>query len=126
MSDIAPWQNPKTNPHKDRPAVYKTAVEPEMRSWLRAWWPALVWAAVIFTMSTDTFSAVHTAAFFDPILRWLKPDITAHQLILFNHDIRKAAHFAEYFVFALLLYRGIRGARSGWQWSWSLAAWFAL
>jgi VanZ family protein len=114
MPDIVPWQNPRTDPN---PYARLGAA-------LRVWGPALLWAAFIFVMSTDAFSAQHTASFFDPILKWLKPDITRHQLMLANHYIRKTAHFTEYFVFCLLLYRGVRGARIGWHWRWGLTAWF--
>jgi len=38
--------------------------------------------------------------------------------------IRKSAHFAEYFVFCLLIYRGVRAGRIGWRWTWGLAALF--
>jgi VanZ family protein len=92
--------------------------------WLRAWWPALVWAVLIFTMSTDAFSAQHTASFFWPIGHWFKPDVTAHQFEIIHHYIRKTAHFSEYFVFCLLLYRGLRGARTGWRWTWGMTALF--
>ena len=127
MSDIVPWQNPKTSPKPIERVAAKTSEA--VRSvgkytWLWAWWPALLWAAFIFVMSTDAFSAQHTASFFDPILKWLKPDITRHQLMLANHYIRKTAHFSEYFVFCVLLYRGVRGPREGWRWTWGLAAWF--
>jgi VanZ family protein len=123
VSEIQPWQNPRTDP---RPAakVVKGILEPHARRWLRAWWPALLWAAIIFIMSTDTFSAYHTAWFFNPILRWFKPNLTAAQFERIHHYIRKTAHFTEYFVFCLLLYRGIRGARIGWRWSWGLTALF--
>src|SRR5215471_11773591 len=124
MSDIVPWQNPKTDPHEQRLPRYEPVVDSGGRNWLAAWWPALLWAAFIFLMSTDSFSAQHTATFFDPILRWLKPDITRHQLMLANHYIRKTAHFTEYFVFCVLLYRGVRGMRAGWRWTWGLTAWF--
>jgi len=73
-------------------------------------------------MSTDTFSAQHTASFFEAILRWLYPSMTARQFLIIHHYIRKFAHFAEYFVFCLLLYRGVRGVRTGWRWSWGLTA----
>jgi VanZ family protein len=36
--------------------------------------------------------------------------------------IRKTAHFAEYFVFSLLLFRGVRGKNRGWQWRWAIYA----
>jgi len=92
--------------------------------WLLAWWPALLWAAVIFSMSTDTFSSEHTGLVIEPILRWFYPAITIEQFELIHHLIRKSAHFTEYFIFALLLFRGIRGARLGWRWSWGLLALF--
>jgi VanZ family protein len=118
LSDIQPWQNPQTNPNKPSAATSYLL----KRSWLRAWWPALVWAAFIFTMSTDTFSSEHTATLFEPLLRWLHPSFTKHQLHVIHFYIRKSAHFTEYFVFCLLLYRGVRGMRQGWRWTWGLAA----
>lgn len=84
----------------------------------------MLWAVVIFIMSTDSFSAEHTASFFLAIFRWIKPDLTAHQFLIIHHYIRKSAHFTEYFIFCLLLYRGIRGAHAGWRWSWGLTAFF--
>jgi VanZ family protein len=36
--------------------------------------------------------------------------------------VRKSAHFAEYFIFSVLLLRGVRGERGGWQLRWALAA----
>ena len=93
-------------------------------AWLRTWWPAFLWAAVIFIMSTDAFSAQHTASFFEPILRWFIPSLTHAQFYVIHHYIRKSAHVTEYFIFCLLLYRGIRGSRVGWRWSWGLTALF--
>lgn len=119
MSD-QPWRNPRPAPQL--PEVQPRLARLLLPGWLRTWWPALLWAAVIFTMSTDSFSAQHTASFFEAILRWLYPSMTAHQFMVIHHYIRKSAHFTEYFVFCLLLYRGIRGARSGWRWTWGLAA----
>lgn len=93
-----------------------------MNAFLRNWWPALVWAGVIFTLSTDSFSAAHTASFFDPIFKRLIPSLTHHQLAQLNHAIRKCAHFTEYFVFYLFLFRGFRRGQHGWRWTWALAA----
>lgn len=95
-----------------------------MRPWIRAWWPALVWAAVIFSFSTDTFSADHTASLFEPLVRWLWPSLSPEQFAHVHHMIRKSAHFTEYFVFCLLLFRGVRGASRGWRWAWAITALF--
>jgi VanZ family protein len=122
LSDIQPWRNPRPAP--DLPQVQPRLTQLLTPRWLRAWWPALLWAAFIFVMSTDTFSAEHTAWFFDPLIRWLAPALTAAQVDLVHHYIRKSAHFTEYFVFCTLLYRGIRGTRIGWRWSWGLTALF--
>ena len=87
-----------------------------------AWLPALCWAAVIFSLSTDTFSAEHTGSVLRPILFWLIPSLTEAGFIQAHFFVRKSAHFAEYFVFCLLLYRGIHGARRGWRWTWAATA----
>jgi VanZ family protein len=118
-----PWRNP-------RPAPRLSEVRPRIRELpviksLAAWWPALLWAAVIFFMSTDTFSAEHTGSIIEPILRWIYPAITSEQFETVHFFTRKCAHFTEYFVFALLLFRGIRRGRPGWRWSWGLLALFA-
>jgi VanZ family protein len=81
-----------------------------------------VWSGVIFTMSTDTFSAEHTKWFFEPVLRWLIPGLAQSQYDHIHHLIRKCAHFGEYFVYFLLLYRAVRGRHSGWRWSWGSVA----
>ena len=93
-------------------------------AWLRAWWPALLWACIIFTLSTDTFSSEHTANVLSLVARWLFPHLTAHQFNFIHHLIRKSAHFTEYFIFCLLLYRGFRGGHEGWRWSWGISALF--
>jgi VanZ family protein len=117
---MQPWRNPRPAPHL--PEMQPRLTHALIPGWLRAWWPAAVWAVFIFTMSTDPFSARHTASFFWPIVHWFKPDVTAHQFEVIHHYIRKTAHFTEYFVFCTLLYRGIRGLREGWRWTWALAA----
>jgi len=61
---------------------------------------------------------------FEPILRWLVPSLTEDQFSTIHHFVRKSAHVTEYFVFCLLLYRGVRGDRKGWRWTWGLGALF--
>jgi VanZ family protein len=88
----------------------------------RTWWPALLWAILIFLLSTDEFSAEHTGSFLYPIFHWIIPSLTIEQFQPIHHLIRKTAHFTEYFVFCVLLFRGARGSRTGWRWTWALAA----
>jgi VanZ family protein len=89
-----------------------------------AWLPALCWAAVIFSLSTDAFSAEHTGRLLRPILFGLMPHLTEQGFLAIHIFVRKAAHFTEYFIFCLLLYRGIRAGQRGWRWSWALTALF--
>jgi VanZ family protein len=50
--------------------------------------------------------------------------MTKAQFHAIHYLIRKSAHFSEYFIFCLLIYRAMRGARKGWRWTWGLAALF--
>ena len=115
-----PWRNPRPAP--TLPEVQPRLASSLIPSWLRAWWPAFLWAGWIFVMSTDLFSAEHTGGIVEPLLRWLLPHLTHHQIAYIHHIIRKCAHFTEYFIFCVLLFRGVRGARKGWHWSWGLTA----
>jgi VanZ family protein len=115
-----PWRNPRPAPQLAE--IQARIRPPRAWNWLRAWWPAIVWACVIFSMSTDTFSSEHTASVLEPILRWLIPSLTDERFDLIHHLIRKSAHFSEYFVFCLFLYRGVRAGRKGWRWTWGIAA----
>jgi VanZ family protein len=115
-----PWRNPRPAPSL---AEMQARMEPPHAwSWLRTWWPALAWAAVIFVLSTDSFSSEKTATFLDPVLRWLMPSMSKELFRVLHHFIRKSAHFTEYFIFCLLIYRGVRSGRTGWRWSWGLEA----
>jgi len=73
---------------------------------LGEWIPVVVWAALIFTLSTSAFSAANTARIIDPMLRLLLPGITAASVDVCHMLIRKAAHFTEYGVLFWLLVRG--------------------
>ena len=120
MAENQSWRNPRPAP--SLPEIKSRLQQTREWSWLRAWWPAIAWAAVIFTLSTDTFSAEHTAWILEPILRKLMPWITRDTFDAIHFFIRKSAHFSEYFVFCVLLYRGVRRGRIGWRWTWGVAA----
>jgi len=120
--DPQPWRNPRPAPSLSE--IRAKTPAPQGLGWLWAWWPAVLWSGVIFAMSTDTFSAEHTKWFFDPVMRRLVPGLAQSQYDYIHHIIRKCAHFSEYFVYFLFLYRAVRGRGSGWRWIWGLSALF--
>jgi VanZ family protein len=122
VAEPQPWRNPRPAPNLAE--IRAKTPWPRGLAWLWAWWPAIVWAGVIFMMSTDTFSAEHTGSVLAPILRWLWPGIAEHQFHAIHYFIRKSAHFTEYFIFCLLIYRAVRGGRTGWRWTWGFEALF--
>lgn len=71
----------------------------------------MAWAGVIWTLSSGWFTGELTGSFLLPILAALFPDATAGQLRAMHQGIRKLAHFTEYLVLSLLLYRALRGER---------------
>jgi VanZ family protein len=122
VADPQPWRNP--HPAPNLAEIRSKTPMPRVLVWLWAWWPAIAWAGVIFLLSTDIFSAQHTASILEAILRRIWPGVTAHQFAVIHYLVRKSAHFSEYFVFFLLLYRAVRGGRRGWRWTWGIAALF--
>ena len=89
--------------------------------WLRYWGPAIVWATLTWILSTASFSAASTSRFIIPVLHWLLPQASPETLGILHGVIRKSAHFVEYFIFSLLVLRGVCGGRAGWKLSWALA-----
>ena len=117
-----PWRNPRPAPSLDE-VRYRVPPQFMISDWLRAWWPALLWSALIFTASTDSLSAEHTGHYFIPWMHWLFPAINADAIDFAHHILRKAAHVVEYFIFFLLVYRGVRGGRRGFHWPSAIIAW---
>ncbi len=86
---------------------------------LRYWVPVVLWVGFTFVMSTGAFSSENTSLIIVPVLKFLFPHITPHQLVVVHGIIRKMAHLTEYFVLSLLLFRAFRGdsqERHGWKW----------
>jgi hypothetical protein len=54
------WRNPRPAPNLAE--IRARTPAPRTLVWLWAWWPAILWAIVIFVMSTDTFSAEDRAS----------------------------------------------------------------
>jgi VanZ family protein len=81
-----------------------------------------VWAAVIFTFSTDTFSGERTEGVVIGILHTLLPRAQESTLLTLHDFIRKCAHVGEYFVFGALLFHAIKTPGRGWQLRWAFLA----
>src|SRR5258706_14453506 len=85
---------------------FGTAAVPPERSLLATWFPVFAWGILISILSTSAFSSDKTAAFIDPILQWLVPDISGPAMSVCHFMVRKFAHFTEYGVLFFLLLRG--------------------
>lgn len=70
------------------------------------WLPVVLWAAVIFCLSSSYFTAAATAKIIDPILRFVMPGASAATIALGHNLVRKSAHFANYAILFWLLARG--------------------
>lgn len=91
----------------------------EWRRRLGRYGPLLVWMAFITFASTGEFSAANTSRILRPLLLWLFPHLVAAQIDEIHFLIRKAAHFTEYAIFALLAARALATSsrqvlRRGW------------
>ncbi len=73
------------------------------RAWRYA--PLLLWMALIFFFSTGELSASNTSRILRPLLVWLFPAISEQRILLVHLITRKAAHFTEYAILALLASR---------------------
>jgi len=84
--------------------------------------PLILWAAFIFVASTRLMSASNTTTILRPVMLWLFPNISEATLSLIHSMIRKAGHFSEYAIFALLAARAFRTSsrellRKRWFWA---------
>ena len=74
----------------------------------RAWLAVALWTALVWTLSSDGFSASSTARVIGPIVRFFFPGISEERFELVHFAIRKTAHLTEYAVLALLTLRALR------------------
>jgi VanZ family protein len=86
-------------------------VEDEKQSVRRRLWrygPVVAWACFVLFASSSSFSASNTSRIIRPLLLWLFPDISEASLVYVHFLVRKAAHFSEYALLALLAARAFR------------------
>lgn len=97
---------------------------PRRRLW--RYGPVVAWACVVLYASSGSFSASNTSRIIRPLLLWLFPEISEASLLSAHFLVRKAAHFTEYGVLALLAARAFRTShKAKLRQRWWLAA-FAL
>jgi VanZ family protein len=98
-----------------------------LRNRLSYWLPPILWMAVIFWCSTDTFSAEHTSTWLEWVCRWVVPHLSHAQCMIMHFYVRKAAHFSIYAILAGLLMRAFcAGAWSRWRFQWMLSSFFIV
>lgn len=91
------------------------------------WLPPLAWMAAIFFFSTDSFSGENTGSLLYDIAHWFFPSLSYEQFRPIHFAIRKVAHFTEYGLLALMLFRAFRSGNTiCWQWRWAIFAWLAM
>lgn len=87
---------------------------------LRRYGPLIVWAVLIFIGSGNLLSASNTGSFLIRPMRWLFPQVSNTTLGVVQFFLRKAAHFTEYGILALLAARAFRSSKR----EWLRARWF--
>lgn len=71
------------------------------------WVPVIVWAGVIWALSSDAFSGGHTSGLLVPLLNVLLPGASPETLLAAHAAVRKLAHVVEYAVLAVLVFRAL-------------------
>ncbi len=75
---------------------------------LRRWLPVAAWFVVVLAASTGIASSGATGALLDALREWFGWSRGGASATEANFFVRKAAHFLQFFVFALLFWRGLR------------------
>ena len=107
MADSQPWRNPRPAPQLSE--MEGRVPTPNAWRWAKAWLPAVCWAALIFSMSTDSFSAEHTGrdTATDSVLADTESDRTRIRHDSFFCAQERALHRIFYILHAA--FRGLRG-----------------
>ena len=91
------------------PSEAKSGVKPpHSKKRLLRYGPLVLWAVLIFIFSSGLFSGSNTSTIVRPLVQWVFPSISEGGLALVHALIRKASHFVEYAILALLTARAFR------------------
>jgi VanZ family protein len=90
------------------------------------WLPLILWMALIFAASTKLGSPHSTSYFFRPIMHWLFPGMPEDMLEHIHHIVRKTAHFVEYAMLGVLVWRTVHLDPAFDSFSPRRRIWFAL
>ena len=83
-------------------ALFFTAVTGRF---LKYWLPVVLWMTLIFGASTSLGRPENTSRIIRPILLWLNPKMPEETIEKVHFFIRKTAHFVEYSILGLMLWR---------------------
>src|SRR5262249_32204235 len=84
---------------------------PHAASRLSRWLPGAVWASLVSVRASGWCTGEQTGALRLPSLAVLFPNASMAELRAIHFTIRKLAHFGEYLVLSILLYRALRAGR---------------
>jgi len=90
---------------------------------MRRYLPVILWAIVIFFLSTSAGSLSKTSFIVRPILHFLFPSADEPTLLAYQFTVRKLAHLTEYAILAILAARAfVWSSRNGLRHWWFAAA----
>jgi VanZ family protein len=72
---------------------------------IKYWLVVILWMGLIFAASTQLGRPENTGRWIRPILLWLYPKMPEEKIEKIHYAIRKTAHFVEYAVLGLLVWR---------------------
>ena len=95
----------------------------KLRSLVKYWLPVVLWMSLIFAVSGDKKSSLHSSRIIGPIMHWLFPKMTPATVAEVVLYVRKSAHLTEFAVLAALFWFALRkpARKDPRPWSWCTA-----
>lgn len=79
------------------------------------WAEAVAWMVLIFSLSGDSFQSSRTLIALQYWVAFFDLPISATNIVLLHGVLRKSAHFGEFFVLGILLYRALSGKHTNFR-----------